>query len=172
MSRRFEVSWHKALRDMRETFRKWENDEWDVLRTYHGVKTRNLTPEQRRVTVVWQTNDRAARHVEVSCDRWDDPADNLRALWYAVESIRMNEQRGVGDLAAHAYAQLPSPDPHRSALETLELPASIGPDDIPDAVRDSYRRLAKVHHPDVEGGDADRFKAITAARDELLGDAS
>ena len=36
------------------------------------------------------------------------------------------------------------------------------------AINDAYRTLAKGLHPDADGGDADRFQRLVAARDRLL----
>ena len=36
------------------------------------------------------------------------------------------------------------------------------------AINDAYKQLAKQHHPDAEGGDADRFQRLVAARERLL----
>ena len=69
-----------------------------------------------------------------------------------------------------------TPQPYRSdrelaALELLRQAAGwdSGPDwDDPDHIRQAYRAAVKRHHPD-RGGDPDTFRAITAARDLLLG---
>lgn len=58
-----------------------------------------------------------------------------------------------------------------AALELLRQAAGwdTGPDwDDPDHIAEAYRAAAKRHHPDL-GGDPVTFRAVTAARDLLLG---
>ena len=49
------------------------------------------------------------------------------------------------------------------ALRALELDSDAGEAEIKSA----HRRLAKLHHPDREGGDAAKFQAVQAAYDIL-----
>jgi curved DNA-binding protein CbpA len=50
-------------------------------------------------------------------------------------------------------------DPYR----VLGVPRGASPEQLHDA----YRRLVKLHHPDREGGSAERFRDIQQAYDEL-----
>lgn len=43
----------------------------------------------------------------------------------------------------------------------------VGPDATDKEIRDAFKRLAKEHHPDLNGGDDERFKPIKAAYDLL-----
>jgi hypothetical protein len=54
----------------------------------------------------------------------------------------------------------------REALRLLGLQDPVERFEVVSA----YRRLARQHHPDL-GGDPDVFRALTVARDLLLGDA-
>ncbi len=85
------------------------------------------------------------------------------------EAGERRESRGYAE--ANHYGWAGPGDGSRSrdemrALEVLELEADA---DF-DAVRLAWRRLAKVHHPDVKPGDAEaaqKFQAIQAAYDVL-----
>ena len=41
----------------------------------------------------------------------------------------------------------------------------VARDALPEDLQDAYRRLVKLHHPDREGGSAERFLEIQAAYD-------
>jgi hypothetical protein len=62
-----------------------------------------------------------------------------------------------------AYMEPPEPEPVHAALDLLGLTLPT----TADAVRAAYRRLARTAHPD-RGGDAEEFKRLTAARDDVL----
>lgn len=152
---RFNVTEARAMRDLTNTMLRWGVEEWDVDR-YRGRHRASMAPEQRRVTVWFVLPGRG--RLEVSCDQWNTPTENLRACWYAIDSVRLNELRGVGAIAASAYLQIAATDPY--AVLGLDAGASEA------AVEAAFKRLAKEHHPDT-GGDADEFKRVTAAYEAL-----
>ena len=53
------------------------------------------------------------------------------------------------------------------ARQVLGLP-EMGTELTRKAINDAYKQLAKQHHPDTDGGDADRFQRLVAARERLL----
>lgn len=156
----FNTAWAQTEDELGETFRKWGVDTWNIERGYRGQKVYGLTPEQRRVTVKWQSPD--GRPAALSCDEHDTPKENLRALYLGIESYRLNEYRGVGNIVAAAYAQLAAP----ASADPFSV-LGVGRDASNDDVRAKWRELAQEHHPD-HGGDPARFREITAARDDIL----
>jgi molecular chaperone DnaJ len=55
---------------------------------------------------------------------------------------------------------------NQEALRTLGLNVNAGPDEV----RQAYRRMARLTHPDVHPdapGAADRFRAVRSAREAL-----
>ena len=105
------------------------------------------------------------------CDKWDTVADNLAAVAKHIDALRGMDRWGVGDLemAFAGFKTLPPPgggvpvdDAQRrnwwDILGVHQL-ATV------DKVRESYRRLAKKHHPDA-GGDPDKMAELNAAYQE------
>ena len=74
---------------------------------------------------------------------------NLRCLFYAIEAMRMNEKRGIGDTLREAYAMLSAPKTKRDPYEVLGV-RSDAPLGVIEA---SYKALTKERHPDAGGTD-------------------
>ena len=106
----------------------------------------------------------AGRHVNrtVTVDRWERPVDNLWALAIGLDDIRLNEARGLDDVARQVYAMLPAPAKQRDPWEVLGL-RSDADNDLIDA---AYRAKARKLHPDV-GGDAEAFRELTDAYERV-----
>ena len=101
----------------------------------------------------------AGKHVNrtVTIDRFERPVDNLWALAIGLDAVRLNEMRGLDDVARQVYQALPAPK-QRDPWETLGLRPDADAETI-DAV---YRSLAKRRHPDA-GGSAEAFKELNDA---------
>lgn len=113
------------------------------------------TPADRAVSVTFS----AGKHVDrtVTIDRFERPVDNLWALAIGLDAVRLNELRGLDDVARQVYQALPAPR-QRSPWEVLGLPA--GSDlDVIEAV---YRTKAKRLHPDA-GGTVEAFRELQEA---------
>lgn len=109
----------------------------------------------RAVTVTFT----AGKHVNrtVTIDRFERPVDNLWALAVGLDAIRLNELRGLDDVARQVYQALPAPR-QRDPWEVLGLRSDA---DI-DAIEAVYRAKAKRLHPDV-GGSAEAFHELQRA---------
>lgn len=112
-------------------------------------------PADRAVSVTFSAGQHMDRTVTV--DRFERPVDNLWALAVGLDAIRLNELRGLDDVAKQVYQALPAPRT-RSPWEVLGLPSNSD-EDVIDAV---YRTKARRLHPDA-GGDAEAFKELQAA---------
>lgn len=88
---------------------------------------------------------------------------NLRALYLAVEALRMNEKRGIADVVREAYMALPAPEKKRDPWEVLGL----RPDADAEDIEAMYRAKAKRLHPDMTEGDDARMKELNAAYEEV-----
>jgi DnaJ-class molecular chaperone with C-terminal Zn finger domain len=113
------------------------------------------SPADRAVSVTFT----AGKHIDktVTVDRFERPVDNLWALAIGLDAVRLNELRGLDDVARQVYQMLPAPR-QRSPWEVLGLPPNAD-EDVIDAV---YRTKAKRLHPDV-GGDVAAFQELQAA---------
>lgn len=113
------------------------------------------TPADRSVTVTFTAGKHLNRTVTV--DRFERPVDNLWALAIGLDAIRLNELRGLDDVARQVYQALPAPR-QRDPFEILGL----RPDADEDAIDAVYRAKAKRLHPDA-GGSAEAFKELQEA---------
>ena len=86
--------------------------------------------------------------IVVECSSQGHYQDNLRCCFYAVQSMRMNEVRGIADTMQKAYLQLAAP----SHVDPWEL-LGIRPDADIEIVHAAYRTVAKTAHPDTGGSD-------------------
>ncbi|MCL6562580.1 MAG: J domain-containing protein [Firmicutes bacterium] len=90
--------------------------------------------------------------------------DAFAQLVLALEDLARMVERGIYDLPTWiaGMRMLPEPPPLPECFRILgfaEMPSSL------DAVRQQYRRLAKVMHPDA-GGDPAQFLRLTEAAQE------
>lgn len=87
----------------------------------------------------------------LACDKWDRLADNLRAIALTIEAMRGLERWGCSEMLERVFkgfASLPPPKPasdHVLWWAVLNVPRSA----TLDQIEESYRKLAKEHHPDL-----------------------
>lgn len=100
----------------------------------------------------------------LACDRWTMLEHNLRAISLHVGALRGIERWGVGSVerAFTGYAALPEPKPSRPWREVLEVSRNLVPS--LELVRERYRDLSKLRHPDA-GGSAEAFSELVRARE-------
>ncbi len=107
------------------------------------------------------TNDPAP--TVLACDRWETPEWNLYAIAKHVEAMRAQERWGVGNLrqAFAGYLALPARG------ETFQTPwwFRLGFDHEVslEQAQERYRAIAREHHPDIPGGNAERFREAATA---------
>ena len=128
-----------------------------------------LTIGTRRLgTLVYET-DRYDAHWSGK-EGWQE---NLRAIAAGLEALRKLDRYGIAR-RGQQYAgyreigsgiAMPAPMTEAEAVQILRF-TSDHPS--PDAIATRYRILAKDLHPDM-GGDPDKFRRLTEARDFLLG---
>lgn len=129
--------------------------------------TWNQTPEEATVTLIAYWPEKANHpDLRMTYNKQKRDVDNARVIFLAVESIRLNEVRGIGDLLRETYAQLPAGAAQavrqRPPHEVLEiLPGS------PLAVAEAaYKFKAQSLHPDKGGSDAE-MAALNAAIEKI-----
>ena len=124
--------------------------------------------------------DRVGKRYVRECTRWPDSIDNLRAIGLQIDYLyRALEVYGV-DMSETSFDQefdgifggfLATPDDTALLLgdgkanwwEVLGVQADATKDDI----RNAFRALALVHHPDHGGKDED-FKRLRGAYDDAM----
>jgi hypothetical protein len=133
----------------------------------------NASPDDPGAVVRWTMD---GEQYAVACDAYSRLRDNVRTIGLYVREKRKMEQRPVvtGE-SEFANARLPSGAERdvivagdgsgRAPHEILGVTA-----DAPEeAVRGAARQLKRKHHPD-QGGDQERFKAVVAAEQAMLGE--
>ncbi len=155
-----QVSWDDTLRDLGETFRKWDIYEWTVAPVRPRARANAYqTDEERMVTLIYTHG--SGRDVRLAMGKQARAQDNLRVLYLATEALRMNEARGIGDVIADAYLQL-APPSHVDPWELL----GIRPDADIEIVHAAYKAKAKSAHPDAGGSD-EAMKEINDAYERI-----
>ncbi len=169
---RTDVSWAQTKHELAATFRKWRVNQWEVscASSPRSTDSWQAQPvEDRRVEVMW--TGEGGRIMRLALDTQTRNIDNLRALYLAIESIRLNEHRGVsGQLMHEAYKQIAAPTAERDPWQVLGLTPGA---DL-DTVRAVYRSKVKKVHPDLVGGPSDpaAFKELTRAYEAIMGEAA
>lgn len=124
--------------------------------------------------------DRGGKRYIRECVRWPESLDNLRAIGLQIDYLyRALEIYGV-DMSESTFDQefdnvfsgyLATPDDTALLLGDGQAKwwdvLGIRPDATRDDIRNAFRALARIHHPDV-GGNAEDFKRLHAAFDEAM----
>jgi hypothetical protein len=111
------------------------------------------------VAVYWVRKDKPQ---VIACDRWVKVGENMRAIWYALESLRQLDRCGASQVIERAYAGFAAlPAAHRKKTWREVLGFGDGPVCF-DEVQRRYRELATIHHPD-HGGDTQTMTEINNA---------
>ncbi|KKN69196.1 hypothetical protein LCGC14_0443720 [marine sediment metagenome] len=154
------VSCYETEQDLGVTFGRWGHLEWSVE---YNVNSRRRSSEaysfgveERAVTVRWRRPDGSP--MVLSMADQDRPRDNVRVLYLAIDSIRLNEKRGIdSSVMRAAYIQLAAPsegDPYAAV--------GIDPGTAFEDARVTFRRKAKEAHPDTGGSDVE-MRTLTVA---------
>jgi hypothetical protein len=130
------VPLEQTRRELRQCMFKWGVTDFDINTRNEAVELR-YTLHGRTITLVMGDHEYQK--------------DNLRVLYLAVESMRMNEVRGIDKVLETAYFQLAAPAQEKSPWEVLHIyPGS--PISVAEA---AYRSLAVEKHPDKGGTQAE-----------------
>jgi len=151
------AGWATTMADLGETFEKWGVTQWEVRpmrevdKKYHWPGTDN--PPEVTVSYVHHGDT-----VKLAMSKHPYYFQNFRILFFALETMRMNEARGLDEVLRDAYLQLSAPARERDPWEVLGLRS----DADQDAIEAVYRAKAKRLHPDV-GGSAEAFQELQKA---------
>lgn len=143
------VSLDQTKRELRDCMAKW------------GVENFSISTRNEIVELEYTIH---GRPVKLVMGDHEYQKDNMRVLYLAVESMRMNEVRGIDKVLETAYLQLAGPVGERDPYEVLGIVQ--GTDlSIAEAV---YRTMASKYHPDSKpDGNAEKFKEITNAIEKI-----
>lgn len=155
------MSTHDIHREIREQFRLWE--EYTRREASETIGKVDMPPPADVAgSIATVRFELRGTLVNVTCDSQYDYRNNLRCCAFAIESMRMNEKRGIADTIHKAYLQLDMPDT-RDPYEILE----IRPEASAEMIEGAYRTLSKIKHPDVPGGNRAAFEELQRAYERI-----
>jgi len=110
----------------------------------------------------------------IACDTYDRIADNFRAIFHTIDSLRRIERHGSTNMLEQAFTGFAALPPAQTGLRPWRDVLGISDPDVSlEFSEKRYRGLLRTTHPDKGGTDhemAELNDAIRRARDEL-GDA-
>ncbi len=156
------ITWGQTMRELQTEFKLWEVEEWETSKP-RGMKFEgwNQNEEDRTVMLRWK---KEGREIVLQMGTQDRAVDNLRVLYLAVNSMRLNEKRGIGEVLKSAYKQLAAPEGAINIDPYEELGIMRNSDlNFAEAV---YKMLAKKYHPD-NGGNPEKMNRLNKAIEML-----
>lgn len=156
------ASWARTLSELEDSLEKWGASEIDVNYP-RGARSEKRYQELEDRTVILKYKLKG-KSVIVQMGKQGRAVDNLRVLYICIESMRMNERRGMSETMEQMYLQLAAPSGERDPYEVLGIVQ--GTDlAVAEAV---YRTMASKYHPDAGvSADTDKFKEITRAIERI-----
>lgn len=125
-------------------------------------KSNQPEPVDPGAAVYWERpNDKSTKCMAI--DRYDRVADNIAAIAATLDAMRAIERHGGGlilDRAFMGFEALPAPGQSvaRGWMQVLEA----SPTDTLEQVKDKYRKLSSLRHPD-KGGSHDAMSELNWA---------
>lgn len=152
--------WSTLYGELQDEMNKWAHHRGK--RMTYSVENQTAGRYRDRLVVLTYQHE-GEPQIRLEMGKQATAQDNLRVLTLAIQSLRLNEVRGIADVVREAYIMLPAPAAKRDPYEVL----GVRPDTDPDIVRAAYRAAAAKLHPDVEGGDAGKMAELNAAYEEI-----
>lgn len=155
------VPWSQTMRELANEFKLWGVHDWETNYP-KGARWEGYQSQDEITRAVTLRYVKDGKTVNLSMGKQKRAVDNLRVLYLAINSIRLNEKRGIGEVLASAYKQLSAPegeifiDPY----EFLGI-RSDAPLEVAEAV---YKSLATKYHPDSKpSGSAEKMVQLNEA---------
>jgi hypothetical protein len=122
-------------------------------------------PRDPGAAVYWQRPGDPPQVMAI--DIYERVAENIAALAATIEAIRAIGRHGGAQILERAFTgfvALPAPEEF-DPWEVLGIPNRNA---TRADIEKRFRELAKIHHPDILGGDAEKFHRIQKAREICL----
>jgi hypothetical protein len=153
-------TWHQTMQELEAQMRLWGIKQWETNYP-KGARSEALTQQEEDRTIKL-TYNKHGKTVTLVMGKQNRAVDNLRVLYLAVMSMRLNEKRGISDVLESAYLQLAAPTQAIDPYELLE----IRPDASLEVAEAVYKAKVRNLHPD-RGGSTEHMKALNRAIDEI-----
>jgi hypothetical protein len=154
------ASWSQTMRQITIEMDRWGIKEWSSNYP-NGAERGGFTQDENARTVIFEYYLRG-KHVKLQMGSQARAIDNLRVIYLAIKSMRLNEKRGIGEVMEQAYKQLAAPEGKMDPYQLLGMSRGF-PMSVYEAM---YKDLAKVAHPDA-GGTPETFKQLNEAIEEI-----
>src|SRR5436853_6659853 len=138
-------TWEETTWELEEQMRRWGVKHWETNYP-KGARSKawQQSESDRTVKLTYTKNGKT---VTLVMSKQNRAVDNLRVLYLAVESMRLNEKRGIGEVLESAYLQLAAPVEMQDPCEVLEIRNDASLEVAEAAYKAKVRRL----HPDAGG---------------------
>lgn len=149
----------KTLSDLRDCFRKWQIELFEVV-PREKVEKGYVGPGMR------VSYFRADKWQSVECMNFPTKASNVRQCFLLLDRLRIAEQQGVSYAGLSSTTELIKAGPEVAARsELVEAYGIVGvaPDDPDSLLKQVYRAKSMVYHPDVNKEDEDKMKRLNNA---------
>lgn len=162
-------SWTELLSNINSTFRKWKIVDSYLVEPRKAPKQRNQyhSPSDRFIKITFTAK---GKKVFLTCSSELIAHDNLELLALALESMRMNDVRGITQYVVLGYAQMyPGRQPEAQKKVDENDPyvvLGVGEHYSLPVIETIWKARLRVEHPDTGGSEA-VAKKLNAAMSEI-----
>lgn len=159
------------MKELERLIGRWSTDFKKIILSTNVELREDGLPysKQRRMTdfgaaVYFRYKD---KDLVMACDTFDRVGCNIYAMAKSIEAMRGIERWGCSELMNRAFTgfqALPERGTRPTWFSILEIPENSNSVQIGER----YRALAKIHHPDMAGGNAEKFIQIQLAYEEAM----
>lgn len=103
----------------------------------------------------------------IPCDRWKRLQDNVQAVRLMVGALRGLDRWGQVGVVSAAFAGFEALPATSSSGDAWWAVLDVASDACRSEIDAAYRRLARIHHPDI-GGDQAEMQRLSAAYEEAI----
>lgn len=144
-------SWSQTQTELGIEFERWGVTEWDTNYP-RGARLEGFNQDETSKTVTLRYI-KDGKTINLSMGKQARAVDNLRVLYLAIKSIRLNEKRGIGEVVEQAYLQLAgaitfNPYEVLGVFETAPI----------EVVEAAYKARVRSAHPDAGGSTQEMTK--------------
>lgn len=123
-------------------------------------------PEEPGVVAYFKWNK---LDMAIPCDRWLRIEANVQAIALTVEAMRGMERWGAKHMITAMFSGFKALPASTSGINPREVLGLVGVAELTaDIITQAYKQRAKVAHPDVPGGSAEKWAQLREAHDLLM----
>lgn len=170
---KFDVTLARSFSDLEDELERLGVDDFDYefdarQRNRDKRPYANARPDDPSFVLRWSMS---GEQFAIACDHYSRLRDNVRTVGKYVQEKRMMKSRPIeSGESEFANARLPSGEEEAIVADPpAHTILGVGENASANQIKNAFRRLTKVCHPD-QGGSQEEMTAIKEARDEMLED--